>query len=109
MAELDSQAVSSSTDDGVTIGSVLQAIGDQGGAGSSKPNEPQYALYSVLVKQLAWKGSDALYTYSREQWKALNEVASEIAIAIHASTRDTDATDLISTDFHHLVLSLIHI
>jgi hypothetical protein len=103
MAELDSQAIPNPSDDGVTIGTLLQAVGDQVAAGTPKPSEPQYALYSVLVNQLAWTGSDALNTYSHEQWQALKEVASEIAIAIHTSTKDTDAEDLVSIDFHHLV------
>lgn len=103
MSDLDSQAVPTPSENSATIGSLLQAVGDQGGPGAPKPRDPQYALYSVLVNQLAWTGCDALNTYSREQWQALKAVASEIANAIHASTKDTDADDLVSIDFHHLV------
>jgi hypothetical protein len=103
MAEQEAQAGSIPMDNGATIGSLLDAAGAPVGSVVPKQGEPHYALYSVLVNQLAWTGNGALNTLSHEQWQALKEVASEIAIAIHTSIKDTDAADLVSTDFHHLV------
>jgi len=101
MEDQVNKAASTSTDSGATLDSLLSTAGDSSSTGEEKG--PRYALYEVLVNHLGWVGSDALNTYTPEQWKALTQIANEIATAIHTSTKQTDALDLVSIDFHHIV------
>lgn len=101
MEDQMNKALSTNTDGGTALDSLLCTAGDSLSTGEEKG--PRYALYEVLVNHLGWVGSDELNTYTPEQWKALRQVANEIATAIHTSTKQTDAQDLISIDFHHIV------
>ncbi|HUX37669.1 MAG TPA: hypothetical protein VMV44_07160 [Rectinemataceae bacterium] len=103
MNELEAQITPAIGEGTATVETLLGSMGAQADSGVPKKTEPYYSLYSVLVNQLGWTEGEAINTYSHEQWKALTKVAIEIAVAIHTSTEGTDAEDLVSLDFHHLV------
>lgn len=89
----------------------IQAIQDVLGGNHDKlavvdEDSPVFTFYRIMVEQLGWKGSDQIYSHEPTERKALQRVATELALALHASIRETDATDLVSTDFHHLVRAI---
>lgn len=91
--------------------SQIEAIQDVLGANRdhlavTTKDSPVNAFYRIMVEQLGWKGSDQLYSYSPAERKDLQRVATELALALHASVSQTDATDLVSTDFFHLVRAI---
>jgi hypothetical protein len=89
----------------------IQAIQDVLGGNHDKvavvdEDSPVFTFYRIMVEQLGWKGSDQIYSHEPTERKALQRVATELALALHASIRETDATDLVSTDFNHLVRAI---
>lgn len=89
----------------------IQAIQDVLGGNHDKlmvvdEDSPVFTFYRIMVEQLGWKGSDQIYSHQPTERKALQRVATELALALHASIRETDATDLVSTDFFHLVRAI---